>query len=355
MNENIAQLPVSKNGLMAFLFNACANRLSRLRGERKADEPIAKKAAFELGMEQDEETENTEDDLRKAIGDYGVVGGEESNRVEPSEHEQILDANTTGGSSLSAYLRVVYAVPKMTAAEEKVCFERYRNGDMKARDDLVCANLWLVPLIVRRMAHGAVSLDELIEEGNFGIGVRFATYAKWWVVQAASQAISANGYPVRLPSSVTKDLAKLKKAKRADEGADACVLTNIHEAQRAHGWSDNYLNLLSSISEPQLSIDLSGEHDDLIYASASAANGNSRAEEPDATLSFKQTLSRLSHLIDELDERSRFILVNRFGLGDERPMTLQELGDQLGLSAERVRVIQEQVIEKLKHEVAVSA
>jgi RNA polymerase primary sigma factor len=237
---------------------------------------------------------------------------------------------------------------------------------MKARDDLVCANLWLVPLIVRRMAHGSVSLDELIEEGNFGIfkaldkfdpsiGVRFATYAKWWVVQAASQAISANGYPVRLPSSVTKDLAKLKKAKRVDEGADAGGLSNIHEAQRAHGWSDNYLNLLSSISEPQLSIDLSGEHDDLIHASANAANGNSRAEEPDATLSFKQTLSRVSHLIDELDERSRFILVNRFGLGDEQPMTLQELGDQLGLSAERVRVIQEQVIEKLKHEVAVSA
>jgi RNA polymerase primary sigma factor len=368
MNENYVLVPVAKNGLMAFLFNACASRLNRLRGERKTEVHIFERnvSSFDAETEEQFETvENEDDELNDSPWEGGLLTGG-SKQIQQIDHDEKSEKGSTAGSSLSAYLRVVYAVPKMSIAEEKGCFERYKNGDIRARDDLICANLWLVPLVVRRMAHGTVSLEELVEEGNFGIfkalerfdptiGVRFATYAKWWIVQAASQTISANAYPVRLPSSVAKDLARLKKAKRAEDVSVPGKLSNVHEAQRAHGWTDNYLNLLSSISEPPLSIDASEDHHDLIHSAAlNTADSNAQSSEPDAMLSFKQSLSRLSHLIDELDERSRFILINRFGLGDERPMTLQEVGDHLGLSAERVRVIQDEVIGRLKHDVTAS-
>lgn len=341
--------PSHTSGLMAFLFDACAKRLRRLRGQKGS----ATKGA---------DTEEVSDLLTPTDSESNVPGSGTQDAEEDAEQNAIgssLGSNQfdqTG--SLNAYFRVIHAVPKMTIEDEQACIARYRQGDMAARDDLICANLWLVPLVTRRMAHRGVPFEDLVEEGNLGlfkaverfdpsVNVRFSTYAKWWIIQAASLAISAHAYPVRVPSSVAKDMTKLHRARRHDDSRADGSHSRVHEVRTEERWSDSYISLLSSISEPPVALETFMEHDEL-KAESGSDGVNDLATSPDVLLAFKESLQQLTQAIDGLDDRSRTVLMRRFGLDNGPTLTLQELGAMLGLSAERVRVIQESAIQHLR-------
>lgn len=243
--------------------------------------------------------------------------------------------------------------------EEKEVTKKVVEGDEKARERLIRANLRLVVSIAKEYVNRGISFLDLIEEGNLGLfravqrfdpstGYKFSTYATWWIKQAIRRALANKAKTIRIPSYMLEKMSKLKstslslldKLERTpsqDEIAEEMDITAKKVETIEHA--------IRSTS----SLDTSGvTGSDLIWALSSILP-DKRTTTPEAELEETYEKESIERLLEIIGKRESMIIKMRYGLMDGEPKTLEEIGKLLNISRERVRQIEKEAIQKLHY------
>jgi RNA polymerase primary sigma factor len=259
-------------------------------------------------------------------------------------------------SLLRRYLQEIGHFRQLSPDEEKDLGRRIQGGDGEALRTLVESNLRFVVAYAKRFRHSRVSLLDLINEGNIGLiqaarkfdpdkNVKFITYAVWWIRQAILHALSEHGATFRLPQKQANILYRLERSRQA-LGRELERIPSENELADELGMHPDEVRLLLASNQNILSlnqpIDEEGEAEfgDLLEQYVIPD-----ADEQILRESFEEALREA---LAELSTKERQILSMRFGLADDRPRTLREIGDALGISRERVRQIENQALAKLR-------
>jgi RNA polymerase primary sigma factor len=259
-------------------------------------------------------------------------------------------------SPLQIYLHDINDTPLLSAEEERALAERVALGDPYAREHMVKANLRLVVNIARGYLGKGLCLEDLIEEGNLGLmravegfdgmmDTRFSTYASYWIKQSIRRAVMNNGKPIRLPAYMVSLLAKWKRVSAGlaerlgrpptpDEVGKALRLSKKKVGIVAKAIKVNNLTPHSESSDED-----GFALDDVLT--------DERCKAPDDILIETDDLERILGRLEELEEREAAVIRMRFGLEPYTPMTLREVGENLGLTRERVRQLEGQALMKL--------
>jgi RNA polymerase sigma factor (sigma-70 family) len=255
---------------------------------------------------------------------------------------------STSTDPMRPYLDQIARHPLLSADEERRLARLAHAGDRAARDRLVESNLRLVVTIARRHARAGVEPLDLIQEGNIGLmeaaarfdpsrGVRFATYAAWWIRSSVRRAILAESGPVRLPDRVLDAIVRVRAAERELEQRLRRTPT-LAEVARESGLSEDAVQTAHRAARPAVELDAPLAADgDATLADTIADPG---AVDPAGSVAGHDELATLAAALDALDERPRTVVALRFGLGDGEPSTLGDVAGRLRLSRERVRQVE---------------
>ncbi|MDA0335137.1 MAG: RNA polymerase sigma factor RpoD/SigA [bacterium] len=266
------------------------------------------------------------------------------------------DGNPT--DVVESYWRDIRHYEPLSRATEAELVRRARAGDRSAADALVTANLRFVVTVAKKYSSYGMTLSELIAEGNCGLleavkrfdetrGFKFITYAVWWIRQGILKALAEQSRAARAPMSQVNDLQKVEKS--------AARLTQ--ELGRTPTAEEIALRAEISLERAHSALEL-GQHDVSLDAPLSGEEGDDTmqalltGEEPAFDESFDQdALFRALHeCVDHLDDREQLILRAYFGLQQTRPMTLEQIGEILGLTRERVRQLRDRALQRVRAE-----
>ncbi len=254
------------------------------------------------------------------------------------------------------YLNEIGFVPLLTADEEKYYARLTQKGDESARKRMIESNLRLVVKIARRYLHRGMSLLDLIEEGNLGLmravekfdperGFRFSTYATWWIRQTIERAIMNQARTIRLPIHVVKDLNGCLRAAREltqqldHEPTTSEIASRIEkparEVERLMGLNER----VSSVDAP-----LGPDSDASVVETIADDDGR----DPSEQLQEDSVHESIAAWLNQLTDKQREVVVRRFGLLGYDSSTLEEVGQEIGLTRERVRQIQVEALKRLR-------
>jgi RNA polymerase primary sigma factor len=262
----------------------------------------------------------------------------------------------SGSDSLATYLREIKAYPLLSRDEELALGQRIRLGDESALQELVCANLRFVVSVARRYHGNGISLLDLINEGNLGLvraarrfddtkGVKFISYAVWWVRQAIIHAATDASHAIRLPSGQVTQLHRIKRTANALRH-DLNREPTQEELATALGVPEDDIEQIVPIARPHVSLDAPlAEPDD---GSLLDVLSDDNAPTPDEDIGTAGLSVSLEAAMSGLRARERLILEAYFGLDDHDPMTLEEIGGRLGITRERVRQIKQRALSKIR-------
>jgi RNA polymerase primary sigma factor len=261
----------------------------------------------------------------------------------------------------SCYLGDIDRTPLLSASEERELAKRVLSGDVEARDRMVRANLRLVVNIARGYSGKGLALDDLVSEGNMGLlravegfdptmNTRFSTYASYWIKQSIKRAIVNTAKTIRIPAYMAELLTKWRRAasKLTDElGRNPTQ----EEIARFLGLSKKKL----AIIKKAIRVANAGSQADQGDAGWTIEEMlmDPRGKTPDAEIGETDDLKQVMILLEKMEPREATVLRMRFGLNDEEPKTLKEIGEQLGLTRERVRQIESEALAKLNEGLAV--
>ena len=268
--------------------------------------------------------------------------------------------NRKGGfdeGSLDQYLRDISAYPLITREDEVRLAQQIRVGNQEALDTLVRSNLRFVVSVAKKYQNQGVSLSDLINEGNLGLiraahkfdetkGIKFISYAVWWIRQAILQALAEQSRIVRVPLNRAGTLHRI--GKRASALLQELGREATH-AEIADGMdiTEEEVAKTMSISQTHLSLDAPltpGEDNKLLDYLADTVNA-----QPDEITFEKALTEAIEESLSHLKEREAKILRLYFGLDGGEPMTLEQIGSLLGITRERVRQIKEKALSRLRH------
>ena len=259
-------------------------------------------------------------------------------------------------SSLKLYIREISKTPLLTIEEENALAERIQAGDTKARDQMIKANLRLVVKIAGDYSGYGLPLNDLIAEGNIGLmnaverfdpekGGKLSTYAAWWIKQSIKRALANQSKTVRLPIHMVDKIARMRRI--------ASMLTealgrepNDDELAEELGLPRHKVAMLKQAALRPTSLDApvndgeATEYGDII--------SDESASDPLAILTEKNLHEQLDELLSVLDERERKIIDDRFGLNGLKPMLLEDVGREFGVSRERIRQLQNTALRKMR-------
>lgn len=292
------------------------------------------------------------DDLYELRFSKDLVQNEESRKDKENKH-----ANVGYVDNFHLYLKNIGDINLLTASEELALAKKIANGDLVARKTMIESNLRLVINVAKHYLHKGLSLDDLIEEGNIGLiiatdkfdpekGFRFATYATWWIRQAITRAVMNTGRTIRIPVHVWKEINEYQGALR-DLTKELEREPNLHELGQSLKQSKHKIRELSEFSKDVLSLDapLNNNEDSESLASTIQV---SEQDEP-FTIAEQESIKQLiTTLLSHLESDSQVILIKRFGLNDQEPMSLEEISTFLNSSREKVRVMQNNALKKLR-------
>jgi RNA polymerase primary sigma factor len=264
-----------------------------------------------------------------------------------------------GETAYRLYLREIGQIRLLTPEEEIALAKRVRKGDKQAREQMIKANLRLVVKIARDYEAYGLPLLDLINEGNMGLikgverfdprkGAKLSTYAAWWIKQSIKRALANQSKTVRLPVHVVDKLSHIRRAEVklhdlfAREPTDEELAAELGiEAKRLK----HYRSM--AIRPASLDAPVGGEDStqmaDVIPDEDAATPYEQLEETTNAAL--------VREMIVTLDTREQAILRHRFGLDDAEVMTLEEVGEEFGVTRERIRQIQEEALKKLRRKI----
>jgi RNA polymerase primary sigma factor len=261
-----------------------------------------------------------------------------------------------GPDTLRMYLREISRFPQLTAADEQDLGKRVREGDEDAFRTLIESNLRFVVAMAKKYSRSGYPLHELINEGNMGLieaasrfdpgkGVRFITYASWWIRQAILAAIAHHGQVFSLPPKLKHELYRFE-TKVAHLTQELGHRPSVEEISQQLDMKEKEVRdmMEGPPSEVSLNAPIGEDHEmrleDLIE--------DESITPVDEALIASAFHEQLQTLLAQLDEKERYIIEHRFGLRDLEPQTLAEIGGDMHLSRERIRQLEERALGKLK-------
>jgi len=271
--------------------------------------------------------------------------------AEEAAHHQVEDVTT---DSLQLFFNAARKYPLLTAAEEVELAQRIEKGDVEAKDRMINSNLRLVVSVARKYQGHGLTLGDLVQEGMLGLiratekfdwrrGFKFSTYATLWIRQAIQRGLENSSRTIRLPVHIAQRERKINRTERElatklgrepteQELADAVELPvdQVIEIRKA-------ARPLTSLDQPV------GDDGETAFGDLLASN----APNPEDEVVSDAGTSAVQEAVNALPERERDVVELRFGLGGREPTPLRETGRKLGISAERVRQIEEDALERL--------
>ena len=259
--------------------------------------------------------------------------------------------------SLEKYLQEIGKVDLVTAEEEVLLAQKIKQGDQDALEKLVKANLRFVVSVAKQYQHNGLTLNDLINEGNVGLvkaaqkfdetkGFKFISYAVWWISQSIMQALAEQSRLVRLPLNKVGSLSKINKAFSELEQQYEREPTPEELAECLELGVDEIKNTMS-VSMRHVSVD--APFDDGENSSLLDVLENREVEKTDEQLNYTYSLKvETERTLSTLTERERDVIKLFFGIGVPYAMTLEDIGEEFGLTRERVRQIKDNAINKLR-------
>jgi len=273
------------------------------------------------------------------------------------EMEEEEDLRCAIDDSVKQYLKEIGMYPLLTAEQELRLAERVANGDGRARQKLIEANLRLVVSIAKRYSNQGLPLLDLIQEGNIGLmratqkfdykrGFRFSTYATWWIRQAISRAIAEHSRSIHIPVHVVELIYKIKRVARRmyqEQGVEPLPEQVAAEV----GLPKERVVELLHVSEQPVSLDAPMADDEEYHLA-------DMIEDPSMTAPVDETAHQLQRenidqAMNVLNPRERTIIEMRYGLKDGHSLSLDEVSVIFHLTRERIRQIEVKALRKLRY------
>ncbi len=265
------------------------------------------------------------------------------------------DERPSGVAPLAVYLKEIARIPLLTREEEVELARRAAAGDREAERRLIEANLRLVVNIARRYRNARLALADLIEEGNLGLiravqkfrwdrGTRFSTYATWWIRQAITRALANQARLIRLPVHVEALYAKYRRTKER-LAQELGRPPELREIAAKLGVAIEQLEGLEDVAATPLSLEApvaegKGVLKDVVRDRSDPGS--------DAVGRLLRRQADLGEMLAALPPNERTVITLRFGMGGEAPMTLEAIGQRMGLTRERIRQIEVSALAKLR-------
>ena len=308
-------------------------------------------------VDADDDIDDAENDAAETLLAKALASVEERSAAQAQSRER--PTHTPSAAELDVtnlYLREIGFHTLLTAEEEIALGRGVQAGDEPARQRMIEANLRLVVKVARGYVGRGVPLLDLIEEGNLGLmhavtkfdpdrGCRFSTYATWWIRQAVERAVINQGRTVRLPIHVARELASYVRAEQALRRELARTPTTREVSERT-GFSTEQIAKLRRIRERSVSVD--APLDDTGGHVLLDCLNDDQAENPRDCACAEELSTLIKGWLEELSPRHREVIEMRFGINGRERLTLEHVGQALGLTRERVRQVQIAAMRRLR-------
>jgi RNA polymerase primary sigma factor len=273
----------------------------------------------------------------------------------PEREENARATQTSTSDPLRLYVRQIGDGPLLTREEERDLARRKDAGDAVAKRKLLEANLRLVLSITRHYTRAGVPLLDLIQEGNLGLiravekfdyrmGYKLSTYATWWIRQSVTRALADQGRTIRLPVHVAEQVRRMMRARRQlAQRLDRDATTK--ELADESGLPESRIEQLLDLVEDPVSLETPVGDGESLYGDLIE---DTKSDRPDEETALKLRQTELTRALQSLNPRMRHVLELRFGLSGSDPKTLEEVGEGLGVTRERVRQLETRALRELR-------
>ena len=257
--------------------------------------------------------------------------------------------------SLELYLNEIKNYEPLEPKEEISLARDAKKGDLKSINKLITHNLRFVVAVAKNFQGQGLPFEDLINEGNLGLmnavgkydesrGFRFISYAVWWITQGIRQAIQKTGRVIRLPAHVRDSMGKLyRKSIELEQHIEREPTED--ELSEITKTSPGWINDLKRIGAEPVSLEDSLGDSDTALLHLLASND----PRPEAAIMKRSLEKEILSVLDTLEEREKLILIYYFGFDGNEHKNLQEIGDELKISSERVRQIKDRALQRLRH------
>ena len=260
--------------------------------------------------------------------------------------------------SVKLYMREIGRIPLLTPEQEAALGARILAGDETAKNEMVEHNLRLVIGVARKyIGHAGMTFMDLVQEGNIGLmkaadkfdyskGYKFSTYATWWIRQTIGRAVQEQSRTIRIPVHMVETAAKMNKAIRKLT-QELEREPQVEEIAAEMGISADKIKFLFEANRDPLSLDNRVNDED--DATVGDLVADTSIETPLAAMIKEDNKNMLIAVLDTLSQREKEVMMMRFGLEDDKPRTLEEIGTHFGVTRERIRQIETKALRKLRN------
>ena len=303
-----------------------------------------------------------EEKRKKKILSPDDIKEEEQRLLESAEDEEIQDNEAdsadskvygdSAGDSIRMYLNEINRIPLLTPEEEQELAKRIADGDLEAKKIMEESNLRLVVSIAKKYVGHGLQLMDLIQEGNIGLmravekfdyqkGYRFSTYASWWIKQSMIRAIADQSRTIRVPVHMSENITKVRRASKelmtelGREANPAEIAAKLGDKSEILAYARTPVSLETPV----------GEEED---SSLENFIEDSNAQQPETAAISTIVGEEIEELLNILPEREQEVIRMRFGMNGERVYTLEEVGQKMNLTRERIRQIESKALRRLR-------